>query len=330
MKNIRRQVQFRHFNQNDRDRLHILYKEGHSQKDIASLLGFNPSTISRELKRKSKTGIYNSNKAQCKANVKRSNSKYQGMKIEKDPILKKRIIEELETYRSPDEISGMLKRENIYIGKDAIYKWIYSSFGNLYTQYLCTLRVKKKKHKVKTEKTLIPNRISVHERPKSGIHGEIDCFVSPRKAHTTACASLLVIQSTKLMLGHRIPNLKPDSMLTSVTQSINSITGITDITMDNGIENRKHEQFPVRAYFCDPYSPWQKPLVEGSIGLLRRWKYAKGINLDYVSDEDYQKTLNFLNHKKRKSLGYKSAYEVSLEYGMIKGLPERIAFQRRI
>ena len=330
MKNTTRQVSFRHFNQNDRDRLQILYAQGMLQKDIAEVLGFNSSTISRELKRKTKKHGYIANKAESKAGVKRSNSKYQGMKIQKDKDLRKRIITELELYRSPDEISGMLRLENIKIGKDAIYKWIYSSYGNLYTNYLCTERTRKKKHRVRVERTLMPNRISITERPTEGVHSEADCLVSPRKAHTTACASLLVVQKTKLMLGHRMDNLKPDSMLDSVTKSILSVKGINDVTMDNGIENRKHEQFPVRAYFCEPYSPWQKPLVEGSIGLMRRWILKKGINLELISQQRYQDILNFFNHKKRKSLRYKSAYEVSLECGMIEEIPERVAFERRI
>ena len=330
MKNNNSQVQFRHLNQNDRDRIQILVKQGMFQKDIAEVLGVDPSSVCRELKRKTIKYGYLADAAQHKANILRNNSKYQGMKIQKDTVLRERITTELETYASPDEISGSLKSENIHIGKDAIYKWIYSAYGNHYTKYLCTKRHRKRKHKTKTQRTLIPNRISITERPEDGMHGEADCFVSPKKAHTTTSASMLVIQKTKLMQGNIIPNLKPQTMLDSIMNILSKTNGIDDITFDNGIENRKHEQLSVRAYFCDPYSPWQKPLVEGSIGLLRRWCYPKGTDLSLVSDEEYQAKLNFLNYKKSKSLGYRSAYEVSLECGIIKELPERIAFQRRI
>ena len=101
--------------------------------------------------------------------------------------------------------------------------------------------------------------------------------------------------------------------------------------MDNGIENKTHEKYGLPTYFCDSHAPWQKPLVEASIGLLRRWYIKKGTDLATVSKKRYKEMLHYLNHKKRKSLGYKSAYEMSYEYGIIKKLPsDRIAFQPRI
>ena len=331
MNNKNSQYKERSFSQislSQRDRIQILLNQGYTQKEIALALECNQSTISRELKRKTK-GVYSSVKAHNKASVLRSNSKYQGMKINKDNVLRKRIITELELGRSPDEIAGMLKYENLHIGKDAIYKWLYSVYGNRYCNYLCSRKVRRKKHKIKTTRTLIPNRISIIERPLCGIHAEADTLVSPKKAKTTACASMVVLQKTKLMLGHRMDNLKPQTMLDSVSSVLCSVSGIDDITFDNGIENRKHEQLPVRV-FCTPHSPWEKPLVEQSIGLLRRWCIKKGVNLETVSQTEYQDMLNFLNHKKRKSLGYRSAYEVSYECGMITELPEKYAFRWRI
>jgi IS30 family transposase len=87
--------------------------------------------------------------------------------------------------------------------------------------------------------------------------------------------------------------------------------------MDNGIENIYHEQFGIPTFFCTKGSPWQKPHVESSIGLTRRWFLKKGTDLSKVTEEQLQSMLFTLNHKYRKSLGYKSAYEVSLKSGII-------------
>ena len=100
--------------------------------------------------------------------------------------------------------------------------------------------------------------------------------------------------------------------------------------MDNGIENRMHEKLSIPSYFCTPHSPWQKPLVEQSIGMIRKWCFKKGTDLSAVSNLKYQEALVFMNHKKRKSLGYLSAYEVSLKRGIIKSIPEKVAFEYRI
>jgi len=321
---------FSHITQNDRDRIEILLKQGYAQKEIAKVLNKSKSAISREISKRSlETGIYLALSANAKARTKRLNSKYQGMKVETDTVLQSRIVKEMKQGRSPDEIAGMLKLEGFEIGKDAIYKWLYSIYGDKYCKYLCTRRKRKKKHKKKTERTLIPNRVSLEWRPEEGIHAQGDTLLSPKSANTTECASMLVIQKTKLMLGNRLQSLKSENMLWSVNHLLKNVP-VDDLTLDNGIENRLHEQFLIPSFFCTPHSPWEKPLVEQSIGLLRKWCLPKGTDLSTISEQTYQNYLNFLNHKKRKSLGYKSAYEVSLECGMITEIPERVAVQYRI
>ena len=96
---------------------------------------------------------------------------------------------------------------------------------------------------------------------------------------------------------------------------------VTTWAMDNGIENIYHEQFGVPTFFCTKGSPWQKPHIESSIGLNRRWFLPKGTDLSKVTEEEFQSMLHILNHKYRKSLGYRSAYEVSLESGIISKVP---------
>lgn len=320
-----------HFNQNDRDRIEILLGQEMLQKDIAEVLNKSKSALSREIKKgRNELGVYKAETAERKSRYNRLNSKYEGMKVQKNTPLQQRIIKELKSGRSPDEIAGMLDLEGIKIGKDAIYKWLYTAYGDGYCRYLCTKRKKKKLHKKKTERTLIPNRVGIDWRPEEGIHAEGDTLVSGRKS--TAAASMVVIQSTKLMMGNRLDSMKPSEMKNSVNSILEKLPLIDDITFDNGIENRLHEEFLKPGFFCAAHSPWQKPLVEQSIGLLRRWCIPKGTDLSTVSEGTYQNYLNFLNHKKRKSLGYKSAYEVSLNCGIISVIPERweVAIQHRI
>lgn len=315
---------FHHLNQSDRDRMEALLSKGHTQKDVADILGFDPSAICREKKRKRKNGFYEATTANHKAQVKRSNSKHQGMKIRAHPELEHRVIRELKDGRSPDEIAGRMRDEGLYprIGTNAIYKWLYSVYGNKYAQYLCTRRHKKKKYGKKTKREMIPDRVSLTERPLEGEHAEGDLFVSPTKTGSVRSGMLLCVPSAKLLIGSMLENRKPSTMVLAVNERLETIA-VRDVTWDNGIENKHHAEFSAPAYFCDPYSPWQKPHVESSIQLIRRWFIPKKKNLQEVSDEQYQYYLNILNHKYRKSLGYKSAYEVALERGIIQKIPTR-------
>ena len=344
MRKNKKKRSFRHLRRADRDEVEILLRKGYEQKDIAQVLGVDKSTISREIgRRKRKDGRYEAETADHKARVKRLYSKYQGMRVGEMPQATiSFIIKELEAKRSPDEITGRMKRLGITprVGKDAIYRWLYSSWGNKYAHLLCTRRRRRKKRKEKPKRETIPNRKPLSIRPKSLylIHAEGDTFLSPKRAETRVSGAVLALPSSKMMFGKIIPDMKPETMAEAVRGMIANFTMDT-LTLDNGLENRSHERFGTDTYFCDPHSPWQKPHVENAIGLLRRWFVPKGTDLSTIPDEKLQEYIQVLNGKWRKSLGYRSAYEVAIDGGILKTKGpaqrqeqqvERVAFEVRI
>jgi transposase, IS30 family len=244
---MKKGIRWRQLTQGDRDRIQLLLKRGYLRKEIAEVLEVHPSRITREINNKQKKdGSYDASMAQHKARIKRGNSKYQGMKIEKNPDLKKFIIQQLMKKRSPDEIAGSMKSKKIYprIGKDAIYKWLYSIFGERYTKYLCTRRKKKRRQKNLPKREMIPNRISIFKRPKKGIHAEGDTFLSPREVRDAV--ALVGLKKEKYLSGIRIPNLKPDTMKEAIQKIVSEIK-IDTLTFDNGIENKYLEYHPISA-----------------------------------------------------------------------------------
>ena len=316
---------FKHLSQYERDRIEKLRFHRTSIVDIAKILNRDKGTISRELQRyTNKHHRYKATKAQELAKKKRVGSKVIGMKIEGSPALKHHIIKELKRLRSPDEIAGRMQCEGVAprVGTNAIYKWLYSEHGKPYCQYLCSRKSRKIKQSRLKKRNLIPNRRSIKQRPDDEfqIHAESDLFVSPTKLHTKRVGHLTVLPHTLLLTGVLLPNKSPQTMCDSI-HVIEERLPITAWTLDNGIENVYHEQFRVPAYFCTPGSPWQKPHIENNIGLLRRWFIPKGTNLERVSEATLQSMLHVFNHKYRKSLGYKSAYELSLTHGIIKKIP---------
>lgn len=320
---MKKRERFRHLTDYDRDRIQALRECGHTQQEIAGILFVTKSTISRELKRDpTRVGRYVADRAQKDAHAKRTHSKRPGMKIEENPALKRFIIKELKRLRSPDEISGRMKRDDMMprVGTAAIYKWLYSPQGKEYCQYLCTKRSKKKRQKRSGTKVLIPERISLRDRPDAPelVHAQGDLFVSPRTSK--ACGLVVATEAAKLLAGSILAN-KTAVVVVPAMQRALEITNPDTCTLDNGIENINHQQFGVPAYFCDKGAPHQKPLVECSIGLIRRWFLPKGIDLDTVPDTTFQSQLHVLNGKYRKSLGYRSAYEAALEAGIIDRIP---------
>ena len=147
---------------------------------------------------------------------------------------------------------------------------------------------------------------------------EGDTFLSPRKVSKTS-AVLVVWKDSKLLKGDIVKSLRPIHT-TKVMKSIHREHRSDAMILDQGGENREYEKFGVPTYFCDPASPRQKPLIESSIGLCRRWFWPKGTNLTKVPREEFQEKIEILNNKYRKILHYKSANEISREHGIIKNI----------
>ena len=62
-------------------------------------------------------------------------------------------------------------------------------------------------------------------------------------------------------------------------------------------------------YFAKPYSPWVRGLNENTNGLIRQY-LPKGSSFRHLTDDDIQFIEDKLNHRPRKTLGFKTPNEV--------------------
>ena len=329
MKKTKKKNKYVHLDQGKRDRFQAMLDAGHKQKEIAKVLEIDKSTVSREIKRNRKrirkkggtiNGQYQSSIAQHKAYVRRKYSKYQGMKINENKELKKYVIEKLKQHWNPDEISGKMKKEKqlFYASKTAIYEWLRSNRGQYYCRYLYSKRCRKRKRKSpKTKRTLIPNRISIELRPKGAEnktrygHYEGDTIVSGKKTGSKAALSITYERKAKYIDVKKIKNLRPSVNKEAILE-MNSDKIVKSITFDNGIENAEHQKLGVLTYFCAPYSSWQKGGVENAIKMVRKF-IPKGSDIGNYSDDYVRMVQRILNNKPRKSLNYKTPYEIMVE-----------------
>ncbi len=323
---------YRHLDQRDRDRLQALRDDGVRQKEIARILNVDPGTISREIKRnrrkyrkkkntKNKNARYEADAAQHKAYVRRKYSKYQGKRINENKCLKAYIVTKLKQHWNPDEISGRMKRdqEPFYASKTAIYEWLRTSVGDRYVQYLYSKRHYPKRRRGKAaKKQMIPNRIGIEHRPKGATnrtrygHFEGDTMVSGKKTGSKAALAVVYERKAKYIDARKISSLAPRKFTAGVNAMIKHHHAKT-ISLDNGIENRGHEDMLVPAFFCDSYSSWQKGGVENAIKMIRKF-LPKGVDLAPYSDDDVKRVVAVLNGKPRKSLRYAMPKEIMVEY----------------
>jgi IS30 family transposase len=297
---------------------------GQSFNKIALDLRRSVSTVSNEIKRNKGKYWYNPYDAQKKYEQRRKDSKQRI--INKNNELKDYIIKELKNGKSPDAISGRLKlthKKNplMQISHESIYCWLYDEVaqGSYLHEYLAR-GVKKRKRRLNKYKSRmrIPERVSIHERHESVEsrkykgHWEGDTIVG--KGHSGYIATIVERKSYFLAAGY-MSDKKPETCNRAILEGLGNISNkdIKTITFDNGTEFYHHyilkDALECKTYFADPYSSWQRGINEHTNGILRRF-FPKNMDFSKLTQNDVDEAVDKINNTSRKSLGYKTPYEV--------------------
>lgn len=306
----------------ERFEISILLKKQYSFRKIGEAMERSPNTISSEVKKNRVKGVYDPLKADAKAKQRKRMAKYQWRKINEDTVLCEYIIEKLKRHWNPDEIAGSMRREKMifYASKTAIYEWLYSAQGQRYCQYLYSNRYQKKPRKTPgVERVMISDRVGLDKRFLGATnrtrygHFEGDTVVSKRGG--SGGMSVLSERKSRYLMVRKLDSLSPTENLKKI-KDMRRYLNMRSITFDNGIENKKHAMIGVSAFFCDPYSSWQKGGVENGNRMLRRY-FPKGTNFANVTQQQINRVVKIINEKPRKILGYRSALEVAKENGVL-------------
>lgn len=310
----------------ERLEIKILLDKSYSFRSIAKTLERSPNTISCEIKNNSVNNIYDPIKADAKARLRKRMRKFAWAKINAIPELKRFIVKKLKARWNPDEISGHMKKHPKecpwYISKTAIYEWLRTARGERYCKYLYSGRKKVKKHKKKTKRVIIPNRIDISKRSKGADnrsrfgHWEDDTIVG-RKG-TSGGLKTASERKSRLIIVKKVMSMRPTEH-SEVEKRMFEDKKALSLTRDNGIENRDHESLPIPSFFCAPYSSWQKGGVEHANKMIR-WFFPKGTDFREISQKEVDQAVKLINEKPRKILGYRSAFEVAEKAGIIKNI----------
>lgn len=305
---------YQHFSKTERLELSILLEKGYSLRAIARSMERSHATISRERSRMSRASPrYDAAQAQLKAQNRRRFSKYQGMKVRQDSELEKYVRAKMGCLWSPERIAGVwFVEQGRCVGKDAIYKYLYSSHGQALCEFLYRKRYQPKRRRKKKEKhEIIKDRIFISARPalinerKRFGDYEGDTMGRPKKASPYTLVVMRERCSRKIF-AKRVARLK---YAIRGFKKIRKNKIMYSLTLDNGVENAHYKELGVPTYFCDPYSPWQKGSVENAIGLLRRF-IPKKADLKDFSQAQIDSFVDIINNTPMKVLGFLTPNQV--------------------
>ena len=302
--------------QEQRYQIWALKKAGLKQVEIAREIGVHKSTICRELKRNTGRRGYRPKQAHRFA-MERRQAKVKARISEEEW---RRIEALLRQDWSPEQIGGRLALEGRRkVSHEWIYQHIYAdkqAGGDLHTHLRCQ-KQRKKRYGSNDRRGKIPNRMGIEKRPaivdeKSRI-GDWEGDTIIGKGHKGAVVSLVERKSFFTLLG----KAKRKTARLVAHAEIRLLKPIRDrvhtITKDNGLEFCEHDRVAkaigADIYFARPYASNQRGLNENVNGLVRQY-LPKSRRLDNVTDEELDLVMHRLNHRPRKTLGYRTPYEV--------------------
>jgi len=302
--------------QEERYQIYILKKAEYSQTQIAELLERDKSTISRELRRNRGLKGYRPRQAHNLALRRRYDKAQPRIGNPVWQLVEALIRDEW----SPEQVVGRVAIEQgVSISHEWIYQHVYTdkrSGGNLY-RFLRCQKVRRKRYGLYSRRGTIPNQISIDERPAivdaKRRFGDWEGDTVIGKSHRGALVTLVERKSLYTVIRSVIHKTAAAVRAAVVDGLAPDIDRVHTITYDNGREFADHEgmasDLETRIYFAHPYASWERGLNENTNGLIRQY-FPKDRDLRTVTTREIEKAMDKLNHRPRKSLGYRTPYEV--------------------
>jgi IS30 family transposase len=299
-----------------------LQADGGSIRQIAAALDRAPSTVARELRRNSGRQVgYKPAYADEQAKARR----WSGSRLERQPDLRRTVLDYLKRGCSPEQVAGRLRLENgrPLISHESIYRFIHAQIARTknYGWRLYLPRGKSKRgfrgRKGGSPATFIEARIPVASRPAAVAdrsepgHWEADLMLFAKYGQ-----AVLAIheRQSRIVFAVRPPNKAAGpiaSRLVSLFAPLPPQLRKT-VTFDNGTEFARHtrlHQIAMQTFFCDPYAPWQKGGIENAIGRIRRF-IPRRTDLATLSDHRFNQLVRAYNNIPRKCLAFRTPAEV--------------------
>jgi len=306
----------------DRCAIARLQASGSSIRQIAAALDRAPSTISRELKRNSGRSVgYKPGYAQEQAKARR----WAGSRLEREPDLRRAVLERLASGWSPEQVAGRLARERgrKLISYESIYRFIYAQIARTkdyaWRRYLPRAKSKRgwRGRRGGSSAAHIKGRVSLSERPpdaadrRTAGHWEADLMLFRKYGQAVLAVHE---RHSRLLFATRPPNKAAQGVARHLRTLFANLPPELrqTVTFDNGTEFARHRalhSLGIKTFFCDRYAPWQKGGIENAIGRMRRFIPRK-TDLAILPAKRFNALVAAYNNTPRKCLDWRTPAEV--------------------
>jgi IS30 family transposase len=312
---------YKQLTREQRYQIYALKKEGHSRSAIARNVGVHKTTIGHELSRNMGGRGYRPQQA----NELAQKRKQQRVRPRITAAQWTQVEHLLHQQWSPEQIAGrLILEEQARVSHERIYQYVYvdkARGGTLY-RHLCCQKQRRKRYGSYSRRGQIPNRVPIDQRPEVVAQKarlgdwEADTIIGSR--HKSAIVSL-VERKSKLTRLAKVARNTAGLVAHAVSTQFQSLT-VKSITSDNGREFANHQQIgqSLKAdfYFAHPYHSWERGVNENTNGLVRQY-FPKKSDFSKIINRQIKKVVTRLNHRPRKTLGYKTPNEVFFKLSLV-------------
>ena len=327
---------YNHLCSSDRHSIEVLLRLRCSQADIARTLRRSPGTISREIDRCTRAfglSVYIADFGQRFAARARQHAGILRRKLGPDLSCPAwlHVFSGLAARHSPQEIAGRLRssffipgahlHDPRYVSHQTIYCALYAlPRSALRTELFSQLKRSangRRPRRGSSSYTGIQEMTPISSRPPEVAarlvpgHWEGDLL---KGAGGRSAIGTLVERSSRYVLLVRLDGLSASHILEGFSRRLRSIPPHLrkSLTYDRGSEMALHKSLSKRLrmdiFFCDAYSPWQRPSNENANGILREF-LPTGLDLSPFTDKNLRDLEFVINNTPRKILGFKTPHE---------------------
>ena len=314
-----------------RETIGLMLAAGHSDAEIAAVVGCHRSTVWRERRRNGNTGGgYRPSTAQHRAETRARTTHRQTSKLAVPGPLRDYVVAGLQALWSPQEIAARIKVDHpedpqMRVCAETIYQSLFvQARGGLKRELTAHLRTQRQRRKPQARSRNDDRRgrlvatIPISQRPAEAAdravpgHWEGDLIVG--RENGSAIGTLVERASRYVLLIHLPGRRTAQEFYEAIVPTINTLPVELkrSLTWDNGKEMAMHREITMATdmsvYFADPHSPWQRGSNENTNGLLRQY-FPKGISLRQFDPDHLAGVARQLNGRPRETLNWRTPAE---------------------
>lgn len=217
---------------------------------------------------------------------------------------------------SPEQIAANLRKQDISVGYQTIYRWIRRSNNKKLLEK--RLRRRGRRYRYSSDKTkhwnTTKNKRSIHDRPAvieeltryGDLEGDTIFGKDTKDRILTHVDRVTGLASLSLVLGYDSSRIHQQTVV-----DIRRIFGeaTQTITYDNGNEfaawKKTEETLGLEVYFADAYRSSQRGRNENTNGLVRDY-FPKGTDFKMLTQHEVREVETILNNRSRKRYNWRS------------------------